>query len=104
MRKNKRWYDKDSTVSLAISVLRDSNIKNQSKAALFLEEQGKLNKIKVKDFDLKEVFNFKKRWYDSNEPLKNSLEYLRYAEPKIQKKMALALIEFLYHQEKSVNA
>ena len=44
---NKRWYDIDPTVSLAVSLMRNANILTQYKCADLIVEKSKNNGITV---------------------------------------------------------
>lgn len=92
----KRWYDKDATVSLAVSILRNTTHTNQALTADFIIKQAKDQNISVKKehpTTLKALF---RRWYDQNDRVAQSLDYLRCAPDELQKKMALEIIDFLY--------
>lgn len=93
-----RWYDKDPTVSLAISFLRNANTSLQEDASLFIinksKELGAISNSKRRPFKI-----FNRRWYDSSEKLYNAIETLREAREDIQKSIAVELIDFLCTNE-----
>jgi hypothetical protein len=98
-----RWYDKDPTVSLAISLLRNSSEKNQIQAANFLLEQFSEHGISVESAKNKSFLLFNRRWYDLNKELHESIETYRKLSPEIQKLLAVQLINYLCSLEESKN-
>lgn len=94
-----RWYDRDQTVSLAMSIIKNSNEKAQLRVAKLIVR--KLNEFGVtKNYTIFQRFEgFIKRWYDDNDELFESLEALKAAPRKIQKEIALEIINFLHELE-----
>lgn len=94
-----RWYDRDQTVSLAISIIKNSNEKAQLRVAKLIVR--KLNEFGVtKNYTIFQRFEgFIKRWYDENDELFESFEALKAAPRKIQKEIALEIINFLHELE-----
>ena len=94
-----RWYDRDQTVSLAMSIIKNSNEKAQLRVAKLIVR--KLNEFGVtKNYTIFQRFEgFIKRWYDENDELFESFEALKAAPRKIQKEIALEIINFLHELE-----
>lgn len=86
-----RWYDKDPTVSLAISILRNTSEVNQLFIAEILIKHGERQNIELKpNYSL-----FNRRWYDHNERLSEAIEYLRMFSEEEQKRASIEIIEQL---------
>lgn len=90
----KRWYDNDATVSLAISILRNSNHDKQILASRKIVEIAKSYDIKLKDVSIY-VRTFRRRWYDYDEELCSAMECLKDASSEIQKSIAIDVINYL---------
>jgi hypothetical protein len=98
---NKRWYDKEPTLSLAISLIKNSSTELQ-------EQCAELIKLKAMDFgvELKSslfgAFNYVwHRWYDEQEYLSEAIEYLKVADDDTRKQIAMEIISFLQRNEVS---
>lgn len=100
---NKRWYDWDPTVSMAVSLLRNSSFENQALAINLIDEKGKEFNISatVKSFNVLSLL--KKRWYDSDEDVSRAMEILKLCQPAVQKQLALDIINYLYTLEMEQN-
>lgn len=94
-----RWYDRDQTVSLAMSIIKNSSEKAQVDVARLIVK--KLNDFGVsKKYTIFQRFEgFIKRWYDYNDELFESFEALKAAPKKVQKEIALEIIHFLHELE-----
>ena len=89
----KRWYDRDPAVSLAVSLLRNSNIEDQYKYAEFIVNRAKDLGVVLEDNALSNAFNYVlRRWYDNDKQLAEAFEYLQKAPVEHQKEIALELI------------
>lgn len=94
-----RWYDQDPTLSLAISLLRNANSDVRLKCADLIIAKAKEFKVVIQS-NILEKFDFTlRRWYDENPKLTEALEYLRYSNFSLRKKIALDVIEFLQMSE-----
>ena len=91
----KRWYDKDPAVSLAISLIRNSDIENQYKYADFIINRAKDFGIIIDENPIASKFHFVKRWYDQDKQLAEAFEYLQKAPADQQKEIALELIHII---------
>ena len=93
---HKRWYDVDPTVSLAVSLIRNTNDQTQLKCADFIIANAKKNDVKVKANSLNDAFNYiMRRWYDKNIKVSHAMEYLKNCPIDIRKELALEIIDFI---------
>ena len=96
----KRWYDVDPTVSLAVSLMRNANIMTQYKCADLIVSKSKNNGIDLADNILTDAFTYVlRRWYDTDEKIAESLDYLRSLPLDIQNDVAMDLINLLQEEE-----
>jgi hypothetical protein len=92
-----RWYDSDPTLSLSISLLKNSSAKIKHICAEAIIKIAKENNIKLpNNFFSKFSISFK-RWYDEDKELMQAMEYLKLSTDELRKKIALELIELLQH-------
>lgn len=92
---NKRWYDQDATVSLAISLIKSSNETTQAYCAEFIKNKAEEFGV-VLNSNLFGAFNYVlNRWYDSNEQLSIAFEYLKSADEETRKQISIELINYL---------
>lgn len=97
---NKRWYDVDPTVSLAVSLMRNANIMTQYKCADLIVKHAKDNGIDLSENILTDAFNYVlRRWYDTDQKIAEAFEYLKLMPEPEQKATALDLINFLQEEE-----
>jgi hypothetical protein len=97
---NKRWYDIDPTVSLAVSLMRNANILTQYKCADLIIQTSKNNGIDHSENILADAFNYVlRRWYDTDQKIAESFEYLKLMPEEIQKETALEIINLLQEEE-----
>ena len=98
----KRWYDVDPTVSLAVSLMRNSNILSQYKCADLIVKTSKENGIDLSDNILTDAFTYVlRRWYDTDQKIAEAFEYLKLLPPEIQKAVSLEIINLLQAEEAS---
>ena len=90
-----RWYDKDPTVSIAVSILRNTSTRNQKLVSELIIEKGISHNIDIEIDSHKKFGFFLRRWYDQDEKLYNALEYLRLAPLSLQKEFAIDIINYL---------
>lgn len=96
----KRWYDIDPTVSLAVSLMRNANIITQYKCADIIVAKSKDNGIDLSENILTDAFNYVlRRWYDTDQKIAESFEYLKLLPEDLQKETALELINFLQKED-----
>jgi len=97
---HKRWYDVDPTVSLAVSLLRNTDELTQIKCAEFMINYAQQKEVKVPGNTLNEAFNYiLRRWYDKDKRISESFEYFEHAPLEIQKEISLEVINFLQFSE-----
>ena len=96
----KRWYDIDPTVSLAVSLMRNANIMSQYKCADLIIKTSKENGIDLSENILTDAFSYVlRRWYDTDQKIAESFEYLKLLPTELQKDVALQLINLLQIEE-----
>ena len=97
---NKRWYDIDPTVSLAVSLMRNANILTQYKCADLIVEKSKNNGIDLSENIITDAFNYVlRRWYDTDQKIAEAFEYLKLMPESVQKETALDIINLLQVEE-----
>ena len=97
---NKRWYDIDPTVSLAVSLMRNASIMTQYKCADLIVKHAKDNGIDMSDNIITDAFNYVlRRWYDTDQKIAEAFEYLKLMSDTMQKETALELINFIQEEE-----
>lgn len=97
---NKRWYDIDPTVSLAVSLMRNANVLTQYKCADLIISKSKENGIDLSENILSDAFNYVlRRWYDTDQKIAEAFEYLKLMPEHIQKDTALSVINLLQEEE-----
>ena len=96
----KRWYDIDPTVSLAVSLMRNSNIVTQYKCADLIVNKSKENGIDLSENILTDAFTYVlRRWYDTDQKIAEAFEYLKLLPFETQKEIALEIISLLQTEE-----
>ena len=101
-----RWYDIDPTLSLAISLLRNSQKEVQINAADFIIndfiiKNAEKRNIKISS-KLSRIFQtFTRRWYDYHQTVSKAFQYLQNASENEQKEIAVELINYLYKIEQN---
>ena len=96
----KRWYDVDPTVSLAVSLMRNANVVTQYKCADLIVKKSKENGIDLAENILTDAFTYVlRRWYDTDQKIAESFEYLKMMPFEIQKEVALEIINLLQEEE-----
>ena len=90
-----RWYDKEPTLSLAISLLHNAKDSDVHKCADLAIEIAMSNGVVLPNDIVNAVKYLLRRWYDKDEILSQAMEYIQYSDEKLRKKIALAIIEFL---------
>ena len=97
---HKRWYDVDPTVSLAVSLIRNTNDKTQLKCADFIIDYAKQREVQIPNNSLNEAFNYiLRRWYDRDKRIAEAFDYFQFAPLDIQKEISLEVINFLQFSE-----
>ena len=92
----KRWYDIDPTVSLAVSLMRNANIMTQYKCADLIVKKSQDSGVDLADNILTDAFTYVlRRWYDTDQKIAESFEYLKSLPEELQKEVALDLINLL---------
>lgn len=97
---HKRWYDIDPTVSLAVSLMRNSNEQTQLRCAEYIIDCAKQRNVALKSNSLNDAFNYiLRRWYDKDKKISEAFEYLQVFPSEIQKEISLEVINLLQFSE-----
>lgn len=88
---NKRWYDEDPTLSLAVSFIRNAPAKQQREISERIIEKAVSLNIKVSE----ERIIIKRRWYDEDKRLTLAMNHLQEASGETRRILALDIIEFM---------
>ncbi len=90
----KRWYDTDSTMSLAISMLKNATEDKQNSVCKLIEKKAK--ELNINNTEKPILFKvFDKRWYDEKENVYNAMEIIRCSSVENKRILALAIIDHL---------
>ncbi len=93
--KNKRWYDLDPTISLAVNLLEHSSDSVKMYIANYIIEEARNRGAKLK-IDNKESFNYLwKRWQDKDEKMFEAMEYFKIIDFDTKKQLSLEIIEYI---------
>ena len=97
---HKRWYDVDPTVSLAVSLMRNTNEQTQLKCADFIIDYATQRDIKLPSNSLNDAFTYiLRRWYDKDKRIAEAFEYFEMAPLDVKKEISLEVINFLQFSE-----
>lgn len=99
MNMKQRWYDKDPTVSLAISLLKNSSEEVKHVCAEEIIKIAKEHEITLPSTLMSKINNTLKRWYDDDNSLSTAMEYLKQSPDTLRKEIAFELIELLQRAE-----
>ena len=92
----KRWYDLDPTLSLAVSLMKNANEQIQIQCANYIVSKAKSCGVRSSENALNEAFNYiLRRWYDKDKRIQEAFEYLREAPFDLQKEIARDLLDVL---------
>lgn|SRR5574344_1676193 len=96
---NKRWYDKEPTLSLAVSLIRNSSDQTKDLCAEFIVQKAQDYGVS-QNTNLFGAFNYVlHRWYDQSEKIKEAFDYLKEADADTRKQLAMDIIAFLQKAE-----
>ena len=97
---HKRWYDIDPTVSLAVSLMRNSNEQTQDKCADMIIEFSQQRGVTLQTNTLNDAFNYiLRRWYDRDKKIAEAFEYFQVAPSELQKEISIEVIGLLQFSE-----
>ena len=92
---NQRWYDKEPTLSLAVSLLQNSELEVRHKCADLAIEIAMKNGVVLPN-DIKSAVEYlMRRWYDKDEILSQAMEYIKNSNENLRKQIAISMINFL---------
>ena len=90
-----RWYDKEPTLSLAVSLMKNESVNIQVACAQLITEKAK-NLGVIRQNNLLEAFNYVVlRWYENDERISEAFEYLKAASDEVRREIAIEVIEYL---------
>ena len=96
---NKRWYDKEPTLSLAVSLMKNSSLDVQLSCAELIVRMAQDYGVTL-NTNLFGAFNYVlHRWYDSSEQISEAFDYLREADDETRKQIAFEIISYLKKNE-----
>lgn len=100
--KNKRWYDLDPTIRLAVDLLEKSSKPLQMQLASYIIEEAKNRGAEI-NINNRDTFNYVwKRWQDKDETMFQAMEYFKIIDFDTKKQLSLEIIEFIKnHQDKT---
>ena len=99
---HQRWYDLEPTISLAVSLLRNTTDDIRSECADFIISYAKDFGVKLPD-DAFSNFNYVlKRWYDEDKKCSDALEYMKNSPFSVQREIAFKVIQFLEEKESNI--
>ena len=101
--KNKRWYDLDPTVSLAVKLFENSDENVKSKIADYIINEAKNRGVKI-NINNRDDFNYVwKRWQDKDEKLFEAMEYFKIIDFDTKKQLSLEIIDYIRKCDKKFN-
>jgi len=103
-KKAARWYDKDPTVSLAVSILRSTSTENQKIVADFMLKKLQDSGVEIITATKPKFLFLGRRWYDDIEVLQKAMESMKNASLEIQKELSLEMINYLCELDNSVSS
>ena len=95
MNSQKRWYDRDETVSYMVSLIEHADEDLQMECMKIIIAKAKEYGVKLADNEIEEsiIDRFFRRWYDKNKIIQEAFEYLRKCTFDVQKGIAHTIIE-----------
>ena len=94
-RKYQRWYDNEPTLSLLISLLKNTTIENRCVCAELILKQARAQGITLELNITERVVYELKRWYDKEPLLHEAIEYLRVASEQQRREITREAINYL---------
>lgn len=90
-----RWYDKEPTLSLAVSLMKNESVNIQVACAQRITDRA-LDMGVTRTSNLLDAFNYVlHRWYDTDERIAEAFEYLKAASDDERKEIAIDIIDYL---------
>ena len=90
-----RWYDKEPTLSLAVSLMKNESVNIQVACAQLITEKAK-NLGVIRQNNLLDAFNYVVlRWYETDERISEAFEYLKAASDEVRREIAMEVIKYL---------
>lgn len=94
---NKRWYDKDPVVKLAVELIEKSDDRVKDYVADYIIEEAKNLGLVLSEnnFDC-----FWQRWQDFNMKYFEAMEYLKIIDYETKKEISLTIIKYIKNFQK----
>ena len=92
---HRRWYDKEPTLSLAVSLLKNAEKQEKTECAKAIIEFCKSLNIEFHRTQIENIGYTLKRWHDKDKMLFDAIEYIRIAPAAIRKEISSRIINFL---------
>ncbi len=88
----KRWYDKDPVIKLAVNLMETSNDTIRDYVADYIIEEAKNIGVTLKEnnFDC-----FWRRWQDNNMKYFEAMEYLKIIDYETKKEISMEIITYI---------
>ena len=96
---DKRWYDKEPTLSLAISLIKNSKEETQERCAEFIKNTAQDFGVVLNSHLFGAFYYVLHRWYDKSEILSEAFLYIKEADEETRKQIAIEIIAFLEKAE-----
>lgn len=96
-----RWYDKEQTLSLAVSLFQNSNPSIRLACADFIISSVKNKDVVPEKGFFEKLDHFIKRWYDQDKATYDAMEHLKACDSDLRKEISIKVIDFLQLMEKS---
>lgn len=89
---NKRWYDRDPILKLAINLVEKSNERVKDYVADYIIEEAKNMGLSLNEnnFDC-----FWQRWQDNNMKYFEAMEYLKIIDYETKKEISMEIIKYI---------
>lgn len=101
--KNKRWYDLDPTVSLAVNLFEHATDNVKMYIANYIIEEAKNRGARL-NLSRKENFDYVwKRWQDSDEKMFEAMEYFKIIDFESKKQLSLEIIDYIRNVKNKFN-
>ena len=100
---HRRWYDKEPTLSLAISLLKNAEKQEKTECAKVIIAFCKSLNIDFHRTQLENIGYTLKRWHDKDKMLFDALEYIRIAPEDVRREISGQIIHFLQTAQSTQN-
>jgi len=91
----KRWYDSDPLLSLAISLLKNATKTERGECSAYIISYCQKNGFELDTGIARKFECFLKRWYDNDDAVSEVLDYIKIASEEERKNIVTEIIQFL---------